>query len=78
MTTSKSVSSPDVEKRRPTRFINYAGDVVAGFNSLEPMGPNTIGEFMWPVTSEYDADADQTRVGLSYIAPGHAPTEIPS
>jgi hypothetical protein len=37
-----------------------------------PKGPNTIGELLYPVTTEQCADdhcAGCTRVGFSYIAP---------
>lgn len=56
--------------REPSTWLNYRGKVE--INPLVPMGPNTIGELLWPVVAEYDASTDRTRVGLSYVAPGGA------
>lgn len=33
-----------------------------------PMGPNTFGELVWPVTLEL-VDGGRTRVGFAYITP---------
>ena len=54
--------------REPVTWLNYSGRVQ--INPLAPMGPNAIGELLWPVLAEYDAKTDRTRVGLSYVAPG--------
>lgn len=54
--------------RKPVTFLNYNGDqrhILDG----PPLGPNTMGELLYPVTAEYDAVTDRTRVGLSYVAP---------
>lgn len=55
--------------RAPVVFLAYPGDLRDTFHPLRPLGPNAIGERLWPIAAEYDADADQTRVGLSYITP---------
>jgi len=59
--------------REPTNYLNYKGDVRKGIIEREatgfPFGPTTIGEPVWPVTVEYDEQADLTRVGISYIPP---------
>jgi len=56
-----------VQQREPVRWLNYHDDVDVDFAS--PMGPNTMGERLWPVTSSYDPKTNVTRVGLSYVAP---------
>jgi hypothetical protein len=60
---------PDAN-REPVAWLNYSGRVE--INPLVPMGPNTLGEWLWPVAAEYDAKKDRTRVGLSHIAPTEA------
>lgn len=59
--------------RLPVQHANYRGDVTAAIerdiDSGVPKGPTTLGEPMWPVTAEYDAAADRTRVGFTYLAP---------
>lgn len=54
--------------REAVRWANYPGDA-RGILTEGPKGPTTMGEAMWPVTAEYDAEADKTRVGFSYVAP---------
>lgn len=58
---------PDIAAREPVRWLNYAGPVAVDFQ--RPLGPNTMGEYLWPVTAHRDPEKNQTRVGLSYIAP---------
>ena len=54
--------------RQPTGWATYPHDhrhiVVFG-----PKGPTLMGEMWWPVTANYDAETDTTRVGFSLIAP---------
>lgn len=57
--------------RRPVRWLNYPGDRTA-IDHDTPLGPNLLGELLWPVEATYDV-TDRTRVGLSYIAPAVAP-----
>lgn len=54
--------------RKPIGFATYNGDV-RGILNEGPKGPNYMGELMWPVTAEYDAATDKTRVGFSLLAP---------
>lgn len=54
--------------RQPTGWANYRGDC-RGILAEGPKGPNYMGELMWPVTAEYDAETDRTRVGFSLQAP---------
>lgn len=54
--------------RQPVAFLNYNGDQRHILNG-PPLGPNTIGELLYPVTAEYDDTSNKTRIGLSYIAP---------
>jgi hypothetical protein len=55
--------------RKPVTHLNYRGDLTATFDTDIAYGPNTLGELLYPVTVEYDAEVDQTRVGFSFIAP---------
>jgi hypothetical protein len=59
--------------RTATGYMNYRGDVLAGItadiDSGRPMGPNHMGELMWPVSAVYDAETDRTRVGFSLVPP---------
>lgn len=63
----------DWPNRPPSSHLSYNGDhrhlVGAG---QAPLGPNTYGEYGWPVEAVYDDVADKTRVGLSNIAPPDA------
>lgn len=56
------------DDRKPVQFANYKGDTRNILNEYAK-GPNTIGELLYPVTAEYDAETDHTRVGFSYIVP---------
>lgn len=55
-------------ERKPIGFATYNGDC-RGILNEGPKGPNDMGELMWPVTAEYDAETNKTRVGFSLIAP---------
>lgn len=61
--------------RAATGFMTYPNDVTRAIadaiasDQPQPMGPNYIGEWMWPVSAEYDAELNVTRVGFSLIAP---------
>lgn len=55
--------------RKPVRFATYNGDMT-GILTEGVKGPNVMGEPLYPVTAEYDAVSDKTRVGFSFIAPG--------
>ena len=48
--------------------LTYKGRVEVPHPGM-PMGPNTLGEWLWPVLWEYDPEADRTRIGFSYIEP---------
>jgi hypothetical protein len=61
----------DIVSREPVQWLNYSGRVE--IDPATPMGPNTIGEWLWPVVVEYDAETDRSRVGLSYVAPTAEP-----
>lgn len=56
------------DTRQPIGFANYRGDA-RNILTEGPKGPNYMGEFMWPVTAEYDAEAGTTRVGFSLLPP---------
>ena len=63
-----------VDDRQATSFANYRGDQ-RSILEAGAKGPNYMGEAMWPVTAEYDADANMTRVGFSLMPPpGWAPS----
>lgn len=53
--------------RSAVRWLNYTGRVEVDMG--KPMGPNALGELLYPVTVEYDADSNATRVGFSFVAP---------
>lgn len=57
-----------VDNRQPVKWLNYCGDQSHMVND-GPKGPTLDGELLYPVTADYDADNDVTRVGFSYIAP---------
>lgn len=67
------LEADDIERRRPVTWLNYPGDVTAGIVELLersiPMGPNTIGEWLWPVSAAFDVETNRTRVGFSYVQP---------
>lgn len=54
-------------------YMNYRGDCTAGIaeqiESGAPMGPNYLGEHMWPVDVVYNPDTDTTHVGFTLIPP---------
>lgn len=70
---TRIVQAEDIGQRRPVTWLNYPGDVTAAVAELidnrVPMGPNTIGEWLWPVSASFDVTADRTRVGFSYLPP---------
>ena len=58
------------DTRKPTSFLNYKGDVRGILRDTNlRLGPNVLGEWLYPVTAEYDAETNRTRVGVSLIAP---------
>ena len=57
-----------MSERRPTGWANYSGDCRSILNAPRK-GPNYMGEWMYPVTAEYDAQSNTTRVGFSLIPP---------
>lgn len=63
----------DIIRRQATTWANYPGDVTAAVAELidneTPMGPNTIGEWLWPVSASFDPALKRTRVGFSYLQP---------
>lgn len=56
------------DTRQAVRWATYPGDA-RNILTEGPKGPNTIGEALWPVTAEFDPEANKTRVGFSYVAP---------
>jgi len=52
--------------RKPIGFATYNGDVTS-VTAEGAKGPNYVGELMFPVTAEYDAATDKTRVGFSLV-----------
>lgn len=58
------------DTRKPSSFLNYTGDRRSILdNPGQRLGPNLLGEWLYPVTAEYDAEENRTRVGLSLVAP---------
>lgn len=56
------------ETRKPTAgHLTYRSSAVETPHPFEPMGPNTLGERVWPVTIERRADC--TIVGFAYQFP---------
>ena len=53
--------------RKPAFWATYSGDVTDGLPIAA--GPNCMGEWLYPVTANYDAETGKTRVGFSLIAP---------
>lgn len=51
--------------RKASRHLNYQGDRTADAIG-QVMGPNTLGEFLTVVETEYDPETDKTRHGLAY------------
>lgn len=66
-------TADDIIRRPATTWANYPGDVTAAVAELidneTPMGPNTIGEWLWPVSASFDPALKRTRVGFSYLMP---------
>ena len=59
------------DERRPTGFANYRGDHRQILDRGDTaMGPNLMGELLWPVTADYDPETNRTRVGFSLLPPG--------
>lgn len=52
------------DTRSAVVFLNYANSVAP--DPLTPMGPNAMGEDLWPVALSEDGK----RIGFSFIAPG--------
>ena len=65
---STTATAPDYPARVVVTFANYCGDQRSIIDQ-GPKGPTTVGEPMYPVLAEYDADNDTTRVGFSYLTP---------
>jgi hypothetical protein len=60
-------AAEDIGQRTPSRgAAHYAGNHVKHFKKViesgHPMGPNAMGEYMWPVEAEYLAEKQTTRV----------------
>lgn len=53
--------------RNPVVWCTYNGDVRHILDEGRK-GPNTLNEYLYPVTAEFDEDANKTRVGWSYLA----------
>jgi len=63
--TEFSIIPGDMRKPLAGR-LNYSATADVP-SALEPMGPNTLGEKLYPVT--IDRDENRLRVGFSYTAP---------
>lgn len=61
-------------------YMNYSGDqrhaIEEQIASGVPMGPNYLGEHMWPVDVVYDAETDVSHVGFSLIPPPAVAAEM--
>ena len=57
------------DRRKPVAYLNY-GDIVESPDPFESMGPNSLGEKLWPVTIQ--RLGARTRIGFSYIRPSMA------
>ena len=56
------------DTRKPVAgHLNYAPDAELP-DVLTPLGPNTIGEPLWPVT--FQRTPERLRVGFAYVGPG--------
>lgn len=70
---ARTTTADDVASRLVVTWANYPGDVTAAVVELidraVPMGPNTIGEWLWPVSASFDPARQRTRVGFSYLPP---------
>lgn len=58
--------TPAITRKATAGHLRYAPGVETP-NPMEPMGPNALGERLWPVTIE--RTATQTIVGLSHQYP---------
>lgn len=67
--TTTNAYALDHAERPAVRWANYRGNVTGSIRFDQPMGPNTLGERMWPVEAVYDPESGKSRVGFSYIAP---------
>jgi len=71
------VQAPDIDQRRPIGHCNYGRDVTVAIGRLidsgQPMGPNYMGELMWPVVAMYDPTLGSTRVGFTLVQPADTP-----
>lgn len=79
----QAAAAPD--PRLPIGFLNYPGRVEAraashGGDHTTPMGPNHMGEWMWPLPehTSYDPETDTTRIGFSLIPHPELQTGAPS
>jgi hypothetical protein len=63
--TETTIRLLDGDTRDPRFHLNYRGRVRP--DPRVPLGPNTLGEGLWPVTVTDQPDGG-TRVGLSYVA----------
>lgn len=66
------ITAPDLDQRLPACHLNYKGNVAAAAMERHAMGPNTLGELLYPVEATYDEATNTTTVGLSYIGPRSA------
>lgn len=68
---SRIPTAPPRPRPKPVAvtWLNYQGDVTTNIEIGRPMGPNTLGEFLYVVDAHYDSTTDKTRVGLSYVRP---------
>jgi hypothetical protein len=61
------------DERQPTGWATYSGKAYPALcrhlTEGHPMGPNYMGELMWPVQVVYDPDEDTTRAGFSLMPP---------
>lgn len=56
------------DTRQPIGWATYPGDARNIVNE-RAKGPNYMGELMWAVTADYDAEANTTRVGFTLLPP---------
>lgn len=65
------MTSPIIVKvddgRSPVRWLNYRSRIA--LTPTRPVGPTTMGEYLWPVEVQYDPATHTSRVGFSYIQP---------
>lgn len=55
--------------RAAVRHLHYRGFIALDGGVPPVMGPNLLGELLYPVEATYDPGTGRTTVGLSYIAP---------